>query len=147
MSIMGSSLANGSANRSPEIVKSQALVQPELRLWQAILTEQVHDLFSLTCQHHPTRGPIVFKSRACEDAETWVGAFPSQNFNEVCMLAGLDPVAVHERLRRILSLPDHERAKYSFRTMSQDAGALWEEIAAYEREETPLASDMHIEAA
>ena len=67
-------------------------------LWSAVLMGVLVDLCSQ-------------KSR-CRDrttAERWIGAWPSRDFAAVCTLAGLDPVAAHERLRGIIALPVERR--------------------------------------
>lgn len=107
------------------------------RLWRAVLEEQVHDLFDLRIVRQDVSGPVVFKSRACELAEEWVGAFASRNFCEVCDLAGLDGEAVHSKLKRLLAIPDHIRADYKYQSMSQRADALWTDIRAFERGDLP----------
>lgn len=49
---------------------------------------------------------------ALQDPEdTWVGAFPSRDFREVCILAGVDPLPVWETLRALLDGPASKRAE------------------------------------
>lgn len=132
MSIAGSSLAHRSANGSIGDFFDATRTPPEVLLWQAVLMCQVRDLFLLQVVRKGDGGQIVLKSRECVEAETWIGAFPSQNFNTVCTLAGFDPRAAHERLQRIMALPDTIRAQYSFSSMRANAAELWAKIYAFE---------------
>jgi hypothetical protein len=132
MSIAGSSLVHGSANGSIRDFFGATHTPPEVLLWQAVLMCQVRDLFLLQVVDKGDRGQLVLKSRECVEAETWIGAFPSHNFNTVCALAGFDARAAHERLRRIMALPDAIRAQYSFSSMRDNAADLWAKIHAHE---------------
>lgn len=138
MSIAGSSLMHGTANASVSSLWSNQSAEGALRLWRAVLEEQVHDLFDLSVTYKPTRPPLVIKSHACELAEAWVGDYPSRNFHDVCYLAGLDGDAVHARLKRLLALPEHIRGDYKYQSIAQRAGQLWADIRAFERGELPV---------
>ena len=72
--------------------------QPERRLWASILLSMVHDL----CAPH-----INFRAR--QDAERWIGPFPSADFRQVVSLAGLDPQATWDRLSAMAALPFEDR--------------------------------------
>ena len=67
-------------------------------LWSAVLMGVLVDL----CSQKPGCGDRT-------TAERWIGAWPSRDFAAVCTLAGLDPVAAHERLRGIIALPVDRR--------------------------------------
>ena len=132
MSMNGNSQMDGRANRSVESAYSYRAASPETLLWQAVLLTQVRDLFHIQVWEHPSRGQVTLKSKHCVDAENWIGRFPSQNFKTVCTLAGFEARAVHDRLIRIMALPDAERAQYSFSSMREDAANLWAKIKAHE---------------
>lgn len=141
MSTAGSSLGHDSANGTLRGFYGSTRTSPEVTLWQGVLMCQVRDLFLLQVVDKGDHGQIVLKSRECVEAETWIGAFPSQNFNMVCALAGFDPLAAHERLRRIMALPDTIRAQYSFSSMREDAADLWAQVSAYEAGQTPIGEE------
>ena len=147
MSITDSSLMHGTANASVSSLWSPQSPHGALRLWRAVLEEQVHDLSDLTVTYKPNRPPLVIKSRACELAEAWVGDYPSRNFCQVCDLAGLESDAVHAQLRRLLALPEHIRADYTYQSIAQRAGQLWADIRAFERGNTLDVSPVIEEAA
>lgn len=68
-------------------------IQSEERdLWLAVLGAVITDLESTSHASKPQR----------DDAISWVGTFPSRDFRTVCSLAGIEPDAVHWRLRRII---------------------------------------------
>jgi hypothetical protein len=71
---------------------------PERRLWATILLSMVHDL----CAPHRN-------FRARQDAERWVGPFPSADFREVASLAGLEPQATWDRMSALAALPFEDR--------------------------------------
>ena len=71
---------------------------PERRLWASILLSMVHDL----CAPHRN-------FRARQDAERWIGPFPSADFRGVVSLSGLDPQATWDRLSAMAALPFEER--------------------------------------
>ena len=70
----------------------------ERRLWAPVLLSIVHDL----CAPHRN-----FRDR--QDAERWVGTYPSSDFREVVSLAGLDPQATWDRMRAMSALPFEDR--------------------------------------
>jgi hypothetical protein len=130
MSYTSLSASIGGANSVNIYGSSQA--EPERMLWVTVLQYIVHDLFDLRVVGKSHNGEIILKSRDCEIAERWVGTFPSRDFNEVCALAGMNGTAVHERLRRILALPDKTRAEFSYMTLGERAGELWQAINTFE---------------
>ena len=70
----------------------------ERNLWGSVLHAIVHDL----CAPHRN-------FREGQDAERWVGAFPSADFCHVVSLAGLDPQAAWDNLSKIAALPHEDR--------------------------------------
>jgi tetratricopeptide (TPR) repeat protein len=72
--------------------------QPERRLWESILLSMVHDL----CAPHKN-----FSAR--QNAERWIGSYPSADFRQVVSLAGLDPQATWDRLSAMAALPFEDR--------------------------------------
>lgn len=66
----------------------------ERDLWASVLHAIIHDL----CAPHRN-------FRARQDAELWIGVFPSSDFREVTSLAGFDPDAVWDHLSKIADLP------------------------------------------
>jgi hypothetical protein len=73
--------------------------QAERRLWASVMYSMVHDL----CSPHKNY-------RARQDAEGWVGPYPSADFREVASLAGLDPQATWDRMSAMAELPFEERS-------------------------------------
>ena len=70
----------------------------ELReLWQAVLIRLIQDLVS------ENNGDESIRARI--DAHRWFSGY-SKDFREVCTLAGLDPIAVHERYKAGKIAPD-----------------------------------------
>lgn len=106
--------------------------RPEVVLWQAVLLNQVRDLFLVRVWKNASKGQVIHKPKDCLDAERWVGSYPSQNFKLVCDLAGFDAAAVHERMSRILALPVEIRAKVNFGRFGGDQGQLWSQIQSLE---------------
>jgi hypothetical protein len=72
--------------------------QAERRLWASVMYSMVHDL----CAPHKNY-------RARQDAERWVGQYPSADFCEVASLAGLDPQATWDRMSAMAAMPFEER--------------------------------------
>jgi hypothetical protein len=70
-------------------------MSPEHRLWTVVLLTAIHDLV--------TPGRWEGAEALHYDALRWFGKSPGRDFRMVCFLAGVDPVATHERLRRRLS--------------------------------------------
>ena len=58
-------------------------------LWVAVLFRLVQDL----------RSPSY--SREWQEARSWIGAFPSGDFREVCTFAGYEPDYLHPKLVRL----------------------------------------------
>ena len=74
-------------------------------LWRRVLITVVSDL----CAEGVRRAGQV-------DAERWVGSWMSTDFQEVCELAGVDPVRTHAGLSALLALsPGERRAKVRVR--------------------------------
>ena len=63
-------------------------------LWQSVLLRVLQDIRDANRGHE---GHKDFVSAA-----RWVGSYPSREFNEVCMLAGLEPDFVHPRFVKII---------------------------------------------
>lgn len=78
-------------------------------LWQSVLLQLIKDI-----QRRDTSPAPL----APHEAESWVGAFPDQNFREVCYLAGIDPNAAHEWFRQLIR---DERAKREAKEASRKA--------------------------
>ena len=76
-------------------------------LWAAVLTNVLRDL----CGCGTAKGTNTQNTRAAARAaaEAWVGSFPRRDFRLVCDLAGLEPAAVHDRLRALTRLPLEDR--------------------------------------
>lgn len=81
----------------------------ERSLWASVLHAMVHDL----CAPHRN-------FRARQDAERWVGAFPSADFCHVVSLAGFDARAAWDNLSKIAALPHADRPWV--RDVSKQAG-------------------------
>lgn len=70
-------------------------------LWQTVINHVIADLKS---------GSIWHETRDQQVAESWIGQFPSSDFREVCINAGLDPDAAHYRLRQLIARDRKYRA-------------------------------------
>ena len=77
------------------------------RLWQSVVMMAIRDL----CNSHP----LMEKNR--QGAEIWIGTFPSADFREVCLLAGLDARKAHNALRGLCQQPPKRRSEW-FRTLA-----------------------------
>ena len=78
-------------------------------LWTAVLTNALRDL----CGCGTGKGADTQNVRAAARAaaEAWVGPWPRRDFRLVCDLAGLEPEAVHDRLRALIALSPDVRAQ------------------------------------
>ena len=63
-------------------------------LWQAVLFQVLRDI------RDANRGQEGYKDFVT--APRWVGSYPTREFSEVCMLAGLEPDFVHPRFVKII---------------------------------------------
>ena len=63
-------------------------------LWQAVLLQVLRDIRDANRGHEGHKDFVT--------AARWVGTYPSREFNEVCMLAGLEPDFVHPRFANII---------------------------------------------
>ena len=63
-------------------------------LWQADLFQVLRDI------RDANRGQEGYKDFVT--AARWVGSYPTREFSEVCMLAGLEPDFVHPRFVKII---------------------------------------------
>ena len=63
-------------------------------LWQAVLFQVLRDIRDANRSHE---GHKDFATAA-----RWVGSYPTREFSEVCMLAGLEPDFVHPRFVKII---------------------------------------------
>ena len=73
----------------------------ESALWVAVLAAVVADI--------QTKSFATERQRSA--AISWVGLYPSRDFRMVCSLAGMDPEAVHDRLRRLINRNKERRAR------------------------------------
>ena len=64
------------------------------QLWQAVLLRTYQDIKNSTDGYEGHKAFI--------EAARWVGRYPSRQFKEVCMLAGLEPDFVHPRFVKII---------------------------------------------
>lgn len=67
---------------------------PHKKLWQAVLLRTYQDIQNSTDGYEGHKSFIA--------AARWVGTYPSREFNEVCMCAGLEPDFVHPRFVKII---------------------------------------------
>jgi len=74
----------------------------EQEIWQAVLVRLVRDLMSSGYSNASVR----------EDAERWVGSFPSSDFRMVCLLAGYDHLRVHRVLKSTCAIAPEERSQF-----------------------------------
>ena len=63
-------------------------------LWQSVLLQVLRDIRDANRSHEGHKDFVT--------AARWVGNYPSREFNEVCMCAGLEPDFVHPRLSKRL---------------------------------------------
>ena len=63
-------------------------------LWQAVLFQVLRDIRDANRSHEGHKDFVT--------AARWVGTYPSREFNDVCMLAGLEPDFVHPRFVKII---------------------------------------------
>ena len=63
-------------------------------LWQAVLFQVLRDIRDANRSHEGHKDFVT--------AARWVGSYPSREFNEVCMCAGLEPDFVHPRFVKII---------------------------------------------
>ena len=63
-------------------------------LWQSVLLHVLRDIRDANRSHD---GPKEFVTAA-----RWVGRYPTREFNDVCVLAGLEPDFVHPRFVKII---------------------------------------------
>jgi hypothetical protein len=63
-------------------------------LWQSVLLQVLRDIRDANRSHEGHKDFVT--------AARWVGTYPSREFNEVCMLAGLEPDFVHPRFVKII---------------------------------------------
>ena len=63
-------------------------------LWQAVLFQVLRDIRDANRSHEGHKDFVT--------AARWVGTYPSREFNEVCMCAGLEPDFVHPRFVKII---------------------------------------------
>ena len=63
-------------------------------LWQSVLLRVLQDIRDANRGHEGHKDFVT--------AARWVGSYPSREFNEVCMLAGLEPDFVHPRFVKII---------------------------------------------
>jgi len=63
-------------------------------LWQSVLLQVLRDIRDASRSHEGHKDFVT--------AARWVGTYPSREFNEVCMCAGLEPDFVHPRFVKIL---------------------------------------------
>lgn len=80
---------------------SSSTMSPERKLWCSVLMAMANDLVN---------GSPFSKARA--DAVSWVGTFPSKNFEMVCELAGFEPDALHPIMLKLSQLSEEKRIKY-----------------------------------
>ena len=63
-------------------------------LWQAVLLQVLRDIHDSNPGHEGHKDFVT--------AVRWVGSYPTREFSEVCMLAGLEPDFVHPRFVAII---------------------------------------------
>ena len=63
-------------------------------LWQAVLFQVLRDIRDANRAHEGYKDFVT--------AARWVGTYPTREFSEVCMLAGLEPDFVHPRFVKII---------------------------------------------
>ena len=63
-------------------------------LWQSVLLQVLRDIRDANRSHEGHKDFVT--------AARWVGNYPSREFNEVCMCAGLEPDFVHPRFVKII---------------------------------------------
>ena len=63
-------------------------------LWQAVLQRVLQDIRNADGGHEGHKEFVT--------AARWVGSYPTREFNDVCMLAGLEPDFVHPRFVKII---------------------------------------------
>jgi len=63
-------------------------------LWQSVLLQVLRDIRDANRSHEGHKDFVT--------AARWVGTYPSREFNEVCMFAGLEPDFVHPRFVKII---------------------------------------------
>lgn len=102
---------------SPAVISAED-TSPERKLWASVLMRGIEDAIgNATSLNGPTR--TNSKSVTIYRAEGWIG---SKDFEIVASLAGLDPVAVAERLRPALELPVKERLAWWRRQLATASG-------------------------
>jgi hypothetical protein len=87
----------------------------ERALWQAVLLAMAHDL----C----LKGSF---SRARDEAEAWLGDYPTRHFKLICFLAGFDDEAVWDRLRQLRMKAPKDRywpRGFTKEALAQDAAS------------------------
>ena len=67
---------------------------PHQLLWQAVLFQVLRDIRDANRAHEGYKDFVT--------AARWVGSYPTREFSEVCMLAGLEPDFVHPRFVKII---------------------------------------------
>ena len=63
-------------------------------LWQSVLLQVLRDIRDANRSHEGHKEFVT--------AARWVGSYPTREFNDVCMLAGLEPDFVHPRFVKII---------------------------------------------
>ena len=79
-------------------------------LWQSVLLQVLRDIRDANRSHEGHKDFVT--------AVRWVGNYPSREFNEVCMCAGLEPDFVHPRFVKIIQ---EAEAKSPARTTTKKA--------------------------
>ena len=81
-------------------------------LWQSVVMVALRDL----CNSHP------LKEENRQGVERWIGVFPSADFREVCLLAGLDARKAHIAFRGLCQKPPKHRSEW-LRTLNYRVSA------------------------
>lgn len=68
-------------------------------MWSQVLIQAMHDATKGMSHGKPNRARHL---REIEEARSYI-LTPNRGFNEVCYLAGLDPVAVRERAAKLIA--------------------------------------------
>lgn len=90
-------------------------------VWQAVLVRVIRDLMSAGFSNASFR----------EDAERWVGSYPSADFRLVCQLAGFDYLRAHRVLMAACRVPPEQRFQLLEKLdQAQSTGAGWTAVMA-----------------